>query len=461
MNILRIARPYAVGGLVLGLAFAAYASRSQWLPLVQPAAEPKKEGTDRHDDEAPKHSVLLSDQVQLNLGLRAKALKIQTYPKTITVPGMIVDRPGWSDRIIAAPATAVVAKVHRFPGESVRPGEVLFTLKLVSESLQLSQTELFKSTQEIKLARDSKKRLESSGGVPEARIIEVSNQITRLEVLVTAARQELLLRGLLPAMLDAVAEGKFVVDLDILVPEAPEALPRDVNRSAASPPETYELQELKVELGQQVQAGQTLCIIANHRWLAIEGKAFRDETALLEKCVAEQWPVEIDFQEDPAAGWGELGQTFRIGHLSNSIDPLTRTFAFRIPLENSFKLVREQSDAHTLWRFRPGQKVRILVRVAELEGVFVLPADAVVHEGAEAFVFIQNVDTFQRKPVRVLHRDRNWVVLANEESLPVGSFVVQSSAAQLNRMVKSGNGGNGVPKGYHMHADGSVHKNED
>jgi len=36
---------------------------------------------------------------------------------------------------------------------------------------------------------------------------------------------------------------------------------------------------------------------------------------------------------------------------------------------------------------------------------------------------------------------------------------VQSGAAQLSRMVKAG--GSGVPKGYHIHADGSLHKNED
>ena len=70
------------------------------------------------------------------------------------------------------------------------------------------------------------------------------------------------------------------------------------------------------------------------------------------------------------------------------------------------------------------------------------------------------MNTFTRHPVRVLFRDRREVVIADDGTFPPGTFVVQSAAAQLNRMVKAG-GSSGVPKGYHVHADGSLHKNED
>jgi hypothetical protein len=102
----------------------------------------------------------------------------------------------------------------------------------------------------------------------------------------------------------------------------------------------------------------------------------------------------------------------------------------------------------------------VLVRVERFENVFVLPADAVAQDGLETFVFTQNVNTFERKPVRLLLHDRQRVVLANDGSLAPGIYVVQRAAAQLNRMFKAG-GNSGVPKGYHIHADGSLHKNED
>jgi cobalt-zinc-cadmium efflux system membrane fusion protein len=139
-----------------------------------------------------------------------------------------------------------------------------------------------------------------------------------------------------------------------------------------------------------------------------------------------------------------------------------------MPLQNQSKTIEQAERASLLWRFRPGQKLRLRVRVEELKGVFVLPADAVVLEAAEAFVFTQNVNTFERKAVHVLHRDRDRVVIANDGTLPTYQkanehwtipAVVRTAAAQLNRMAKSGS--SDVPKGFHVHADGSLHKNED
>jgi hypothetical protein len=75
----------------------------------------------------------------------------------------------------------------------------------------------------------------------------------------------------------------------------------------------------------------------------------------------------------------------------------------------------------------------------------------------EAYVFRQNGDLFDRKPVRVVTQDRQHVVIANDGSIPPGLFVAQNSAIQINRVLKAGNGG--LPPGFHMHADGSIHSN--
>ena len=108
-----------------------------------------------------------------------------------------------------------------------------------------------------------------------------------------------------------------------------------------------------------------------------------------------------------------------------------------------------------LWRFRPGHQVRLNLRVEKLDNVFVLPPDAVVREGGEAYVFRQNGDVYDRKPVHVVYQDRRHVVVANDGSVPAGIFVAQTAAVQLNRMVKAQSGT--MPKGFHIHPDGSVH----
>jgi biotin carboxyl carrier protein len=438
-----------------------YFTREAWLPLLERGG-----GADaqRAETPPPADKVILNALAQKNLGLTSVPIKSQTFWKTVQIPGIVVDRPGKSDRGIVAPGTAVVTKIHHVPGDTVRVGDPLFSLKLVSETLHATQADLFKATQDIVLAEAEKRRLMAAPEtVPEAKIIEVANQIKRLNVTVRADREELLARGLTRDQIDGVAEGKLLHAIDIVTPPiAAESEPlRPASNGSAPTDVAYEVQDLKVDLGQQVQSGQTLCILANHQQLCVEGRAFRDETPLLERSVRERWPVEIDFQEERTADWPDLKQTFLVDHLANSVDPVNRTFAFRIPLENQSRAVMFDGRTQLLWHFRPGQKVRIQVRTEKLDNVFVVPADAVAIEGADAFVFLQNDNTFQRKPVQVLLRDRNHVVLANDGSLVPGSFVAQTAAVQLSRMVKAGTGSGGATKGYHIHADGSLHKNED
>lgn len=455
--------------LVAGLFIVAYATRERWLSTFRhnndPAPDKVSSATAKSDTENKK--VLLSDAAIANLGLIAKPIQPATYWKMIQVPGMVVDRPGLSDRSVISPVAGVVTAMNYFPGDTVRSGDVLFKVRLLSESIHQTQTDLFKASQDIALAKATRRRLAAAqGAIPEARMIEVDNQITRLEVAVKAYLQELANRGLTPEQIDAVATGDFVSEVSIVVPDQPRhAAPmtsagviQKTGEHSTAP--VFEVQECKADLGEQVEAGQTLCMLANHRLLAIEGRAFRDETLLLERSVEAGWPVEVDFQENTEADWPPIDQTFHIRSIANTIDPVNRTFGFRIPLENQSRVVKQGDRTQMLWRFRPGQRLRVLVRVEKIDDVFILPDDAVTHELAEAFVFTQNVNTFERRPVRVVARDRQHTVVANDGSLLPGMFVVQNAADQLNRMTKS-QADNGLPEGYHIHADGSLHKNED
>lgn len=461
MKLAQMARSVLTCAALAAVGYGAFITQERWLPLLLPKRVEEAGGEPESESSKPSAKVIVNDQAMENMGLVSKPLKPQTFWKTLQVPGMVVDRPGLSDRGIPAPTSGVVSKIHHVPGDAIRPREPLFTLQLLSESLQLTQTELLKSSLDLKSARLLHKSLvASSAVVAQERVIESEKKLVQLEATIAAHRRELVLRGISPDALDGIAEGKFVNEITIFAPPFPPVLGDGPKSIVLTEKSHYELEELKVELGQQAMAGQVLCRLAIHELLSIEGRAFRDETPFLEKSVKENWPVQVDFQEDPASGWGESAQTFRIRHLSNVIDPANRTFSFRIPLENESRTIQHDGHAQSLWRYRPGQKVRILIRTEEIPNVFVLPADGVAREGPEAFVFLQNVNTFERKPVRVVLQDRQQVVIANDGSLLPGSYVAHSGAAQLNRMIKAG-GSSAVPKGYHMHADGSLHKNED
>lgn len=463
---MKLAKPLILTVLIVTAAGAGYLLRDFRKSQPRAAESPPVLAGDTSQ---PSNKIIVGEAAQKNLGLTAKPLETETFWKTITIQGMIVDRPGFSDRDVVSPATGIVTRLYHVPGDMVRPGEKLFSLRIASESLQQTQTDLFKASQDIKLAGARRERLIAGGvGIPQARIIEVENEIARLRAAAQGYRQELTNRGLSPEEIDGVAEGKLISEITLFAPN--HALPAPagdvVSDFALEQPWAYELQELAVELGEQVQAGQTLCHLSNHQSLAIEGRAFRDETSLLEQSVQRGWPVEVDFQEDAAADWPATDEEYLISYIANTIDPVTRTFAFLMPLENQYKTFHNGDRTQLLWRFRPGQKVLLHVRVEKLEEVFVLPADAVVLEGADAFVFTQNVNTFERRSVHVLYRDRNRVVLANDGALATYkrgnqqrtiAAIARTAAAQLNRMTKAGT--SGAPKGYHIHADGSLHKN--
>ncbi|GAA4463624.1 efflux RND transporter periplasmic adaptor subunit [Novipirellula rosea] len=422
---------------------------------------------------AEKQTVLeISTQARKNLGLVSAPARPQEYWRTVVIPGEVADRPGLSDRGVTSPAVGVVTAIHAFPGDTMRPGEPLFSLRLFSEYLQATQTQLFKARQETAIVKAEIDRLSgavSIGAVSRSKMIELESEISRQNTLIQAARQELLTRGLTPEQVQQIESGTFVSTVDVVAPPvrdfdafANRTVPQEiqqvnfVNEFAEDQPIAYEVQELAVELGQQVQAGQLLANLSNHQMLYIVGHAFKREAAFLEQAAQERRPIEIEFAEDQGGRWPQLDQTFNIRHLSNSIDTNSRTFDFFVPLSNQSRSYGDQGRVFIVWRFRPGQRARIHVPVEKFDDVFVLPAEAVVREGPEAYVFRQNGDLFKQIPVHVLHEDRRSVVIANDGGITIGAFLAQNSAASLNRVLKS-QSASGKEPGVHVHADGTVH----
>jgi len=160
--------------------------------------------------------VRISQEARKNLELVSKSLQPTTYFRKIDVPGVLTDRPGISDRGVVAPVTGIVTQILAFPGNTVAPDAPLFSLRLVSESIHTSQLELFKATKEIEIARKQRQRLEGltqTGGVAGSRLIEIDNQIQRMDVHVQAYRQDLKARGLPLDRIDAAAQGEFVTEI--------------------------------------------------------------------------------------------------------------------------------------------------------------------------------------------------------------------------------------------------------
>lgn len=466
MKTRRILTALAVLAIVTALAIAGVLTYDTWRGWLFPdrvASTASEEDAHPHHD-APDR-VILSPQARANLKLAVRPIQLETYSRTLTIPGMVVERLGRTDRGVTSPIAGVVRRIAAVPGDTVSPGDELFTLRVTSEPFQSSQTELYKNTHELAITQEQRKRLEEAakgGAIPEARLLELDYQARRVTAALQALRYDLAARGLSPEQIQRVAEGKFITEITIRVlgndtGVSPAATGGVASASGQQPAEgrfVYEVQELKVQLGEQVQAGQTLATLANHQALFIEGRVFKQEAPLLEQAAQKGWPVRAEFAMEPHHHWSALVEPLKIRFLANRVDPASQTIPAYALLANEYREYTEGGQTYRIWRYRPGQRVRLRVPVEQFEGVFVLPVEAIVREGPDAFVFRANGDALDRKPVQVVYEDRQHVVVANDGSINLGNHIAFNGAAQLNRVLKAkaaGEGGHGHDHHGHSH----------
>ena len=453
------------GIIVLGVAVAGVLVYLRW-QATKPGGGAAKADADPAPIVDGSMPVRLTPQARKNLGLVSQPATLTTYWRKIEVPAVVIDRPGVSDRGVVAPVAGVVTQIHGQLGATVAHGRPLFTIRIVSDELHAAQRELFKTNEEIAIARQKRERLAGfvqEGGLPKARLIEIDNDIRRLEATVKAYDQDLHSRGFSAGQIAAIAQGDFVKEIVVTAPgerEVGESIPEALASAEASDTRVgsfhYELHELKVELGEQVAAGTLLCSLADHRELLLEGRGFKDDLPLIQRAAESESPVEIEFEQPTSDRWPDAPNDLHIQHVANTSDPETRTFAFYIPLKNRWEAYTRDGQPRLLWQFRPGDRMRVRVAVEKLSDVFVLPREAVVREGPEAYVFRQNGDLFDRLPVHVLAEDRTSVVIDNDGSVRPRTYLAQSSAASLNRVLKA-QMASGQPTNVHVHADGTVH----
>ncbi|VTT98505.1 MchE protein OS=Rhodopirellula sp. SWK7 GN=RRSWK_02569 PE=4 SV=1 [Gemmataceae bacterium] len=447
--------------LLAALGAAAWTQRDRWQrapdnPIVEKAGPPGPIDI---------QSVKLSEEAVLGLGLRCEEVKLEDYPRVIEVPGVIIDAPGRSPRAVSSPVAGVVSRIHASPGEAVKPGSPLFTVQLASEFVQTTQTDLARYAKDLvaaTLRRDQTAKLVATGTKAGVELVEDENQVRRLTTQVEGHRRQLVAFGFEPRDVKRAEAGDAVTEITIVAPAA-DPTAAAASRGSAAPAFVFEVESLAVAAGQGVASGQLLARLADYRELLIEGRAFETEAQYVADATGGARPVGVDFLD--AAPRGGTGGEVKLEIRSiGKTDPASRTFPFYAALANEAKPYERVGKTFLSWTYRPGRQVRLRVPVGTVPKVFVLPAGAVVREGADAYVFRQNGDVFDRKPVVIVGEDRLNVAVAPGNGIEVGVAVLMNQAAAVNRALKAlqarGFGGAGGKKG-HWHADGTFHEADD
>ncbi|WP_437193640.1 efflux RND transporter periplasmic adaptor subunit [Planctomicrobium sp. SH527] len=445
-------------------------------------AHSEGEGQDGHDHGGHAHahdegtSLELSQQAMGNVGLSEDFLKpvqLETFLRSITVPAIIVERPGRTRIQVSTPMAGVITHVHAVRGEAITPGTLLFEIRITADELVATQTELLKTIGGIDVENREIARLEEvtkSGAVSQKTLLERQYAKDKLEVLLAAQKEALRLQGLSDRQIQDISVNRRLLrDLQIRVP-APDQHNEDeleltnnkVSQADYSeadhsqPADGHDvplliLQDVLVSKGERVLAGTTLAVLSDMSELYLEGRAFEQDARLLAAAAANNWKVTAVFEQ--GGQQSEEVPGLELLYAASDVNVQSRTLPFYVRLPN--QLTRDVPSPNGLrfieWKYRPGQRLQLRVPVEEWQQQIVFPVDAIAQEGAEAFVFQQNGNHFDRVPVHVIYRDQAYAVIKNDGSVFPGDIVAQRGAHQLQMALKNKSGGGADPHAGHNH----------
>jgi multidrug efflux pump subunit AcrA (membrane-fusion protein) len=393
-----------------------------------------------HGDAAA--SIKLSPAALKNIRFKPFTVGLSDYERTVSMPGIVIERPGVSQVRVTAPMTGVVAKSNVHQGEAIQPGTALFELRLTHEDVVSAQSELLATADSLDVVQTEIDRLESirEGVIAKKRILDQKYERQKLEARLRAQRQALLLHGLSEEQIDQILETRQL--LQSVTVKAPAHEDHDTH--------AYHVQSIGVQLGQQVTAGDTLCVLADHCELYIEGTAFDADTPYLRDAVEKNTPVSADILVSTRREQAVKG--LKLLYLADQVDRESRALHFYVKLPNEIISDRTEGSQRFLqWRYNPGQRVELSIPVESWTKRMVVPADAVVSDGAESYVYRQSGDTFVQVPVHVEHRDKKSAVLASDGAIFPGEVIASGGAFQIHLAVKNQSGGAIDPHAGHHH----------
>lgn len=451
--------PFGILVLVIGAVVgAATLTKDRWYPRLFPSQPQSildkleqhalEQGHDDHGAHAEGAVIQLSLQGLKNVGYQPLVIKPTDYERMLTLPAIVVERPGRSQLHIAAPLTGVVTKIHSVTGEAIEAGQVLFDMRLTHEELVAAQREYLRTSENLGVVNREITRLQSleEGVIAGRRVLEKKYEKQKLEASLHAEAQAMLLHGLTEEQVDKIRETRRL--FQAITIRAPEHNHAEGTRKSEHP---FQIQQLSVAQGQQVEAGHQLIVLSDHCELLIEGLAFEDDAAKIRQATKAEHKAKARLLVADNAN-AEVSD-LELLYVADQVDSESRAFKVYMRLPN--KLVSDRSDPagkrYVEWAFKPGQRMQLQVPVETWEDQLVVPTEAVVGDGADTYVYQQHGDHFDQVAVHVLHRDQNSVVIANDGALAVDSVIAGAGAYQIHLALKSQAGSGVDPHAGHSH----------
>jgi cobalt-zinc-cadmium efflux system membrane fusion protein len=187
-------------------------------------------------------------------------IKRSDFDRTISVPAMVIERPGRTQIEVSAPMTGIVMRIYPLRGEAVAPGEPLFDLRLMHEDLVQAQSTFLRTLEQLDVIKREDARLEdvtASGAIAGKRLLERQYEQQQTEAQLRAQRQALMLHGLTEKQVDGIsASRRLLQDVTIVAPQPTGC------QSCRGHEEYLQVAELAVLSGEYVATGGRLCMFS-------------------------------------------------------------------------------------------------------------------------------------------------------------------------------------------------------
>ena len=433
---------------------------------------------DAHDHDS-ESSLVVSRAARENLGLQVAPATLRSFTQYEEIPATIRNWPGRTHISVASPLTGVISAIHIARGEMISSGAAMFSLRLTHQDLVNAQQQFLAKLGQLDVEQREIERLRSianSGAVAGKTLINRQYERDRLLADIEAAKQSMLLHGLTTEQVAKIeASRQLVREVTVFAPILHEdrslhhdathkpvaqrsELPPTRFAALKQPPPSHErhvetellVTELEISRGESVAAGQQLARLSDYSSLLIEGHAFQRDGQTLRQAARSDAALQAVIET--SAESPEIIDGLSISYIGNEVDPLSRSLPFYVELTNEVERgeVRDQ-QRYVSWRFKPGQRLRLRVPVANFGEAIVVPQGAVADEGVEAYVFVDNGDHFDRVEVNVVGRDSLYVAIAPNGQLRPGQPIAIKGARQLLMALRNQTGGGIDPHAGHNH----------
>jgi cobalt-zinc-cadmium efflux system membrane fusion protein len=437
----RLGRAVAVAVVVLVAGGAA-----AWLA----SGNTKSAGTATNDkkepDNSPKlrrtgpDSVIVPAEVQASLGLKTglAASPDKTRPRTLpTFQGKLnydnshfarVQSPFAGPVIKLTEITGVVPspvsgsepiKIPRplRPGDKVKKDDVLAVVW--SKDLGEKKSEFVDAISKLKTDEETLRNLEvlyqRDAGTSERVVREKERDVKADRVAVERAEATLLAWRIPPDDIKTLrAQADQLGNPD---PGAKRTDPATWAKVEIKAPLSGTVLEMNVSSGQVVDTTTDLFRIGDMSSLAVWVHVYEEDLSLIRGLeLPRKWEIT-------AAAFPSKKFTGRMEQIGSSIDSTQQTALVTGIVENPNG------------ELRAGMAVTVSIALAPPEGEIEVPAEAVVEDGRESFVFVRtdpSGDTFVRRPVTVVRRTRDVISVAERpDGIKPGDIVVTSGSLLL------------------------------